>query len=472
MALIGRIEEQRQFNIITAAESPSLVAVYGRRRVGKTFLIKEFYKHQFTFYATGLANANTQAQLIAFHGALQEYFKIKDGLPANWMAAFGLLKKYLSKQRGKRILFLDELPWLDTPRSDFLTGFEWFWNSWASSQKYLKCIVCGSAASWMITKLLNNTGGLYNRVTHRFKIEPFTLAETEMFLQQKNIVMSRYQITKLYMALGGIPYYLDQVQKGDSDATAIERLCFSQSGVLRNEFQFIFSSLFKDAGKHELIIQKIYELGRQANREALVKATKIESSGDFSKKLNELIECGFVSAYVPFGLQSSKKIYVLSDYFSLFYFKFMSAQKKYSKGMWVHKIMDTSISAWHGYSFELLCFNHIDAIVKALGISGIYCEVSPWLHISKAGKAGAQIDLILDRSDKSINICEIKFSEKPYTITKNYDLTLRKKAGIFENATGTRKALLCTMITTFGLQPNAYANSYVQASVTLDDLFK
>jgi uncharacterized protein len=471
MKLIGRVAEQQQFDEIMANTNASFVALYGRRRVGKTFLIKEYFNHDFTFYATGLANANTTMQLFTFNNALQEYFNTTTTILHNWLEAFMLLKKCLQQSKKSKTIFLDELPWFDTAKSDFITGLEWFWNSWASTQKKLKLIVCGSAAAWMTAKLLNNTGGLHNRLTHHLKISPFTLLETEEFLQQKNIVLSRYQIVKLYMALGGIPYYLDQVRKGESDVQAIERLCFSPSGILKTEFNFIFTSLFKDASKHELIVKKIYELGRQATRDNIAKETKIESSGDFSKKLMELEESGFIKSYVPFGLQKSKKIYILADYFSLFHLKFIAPNNKYDKGMWINRIADTSITTWQGLSFEFVCFDHLQAIKKALGIEGIQSVASPWYYKGIGNKSGAQIDLLIDRKDNVINLCEIKFSNNPYIITKKYDEEMRKKLNTFYTETKTRKAIFPTMITTFGLHKNEYTTSFVQSDITIDKLF-
>ncbi len=471
MKLIGRAEEILQLNEIVHNSNANFVALYGRRRVGKTFLIKEFFNHSFTFYTIGLANATTQEQLFSFNNAIQEHFNIKTKQPKNWLETFLLLKKCLAKSKGKKIIFLDELPWLDTAKSDFMTGLEWFWNSWASTQKNLKLIVCGSAASWMINKLLKNTGGLHNRVTHRLKINPFTLAETEQFLKQKNFALSRFQIVKLYMTMGGVPYYLDQVRKGESDTQAIERLCFTTNGMLKNEFEFIFTSLFKDASKHELIISKIFALGRQATRENIVKATKIESSGDFSKKLMELEESGFISSYAPFGQNKSKKIYLLSDYFSLFHFKFIATANKYEKGMWTNRITDAGIIAWRGLCFELVCINHIQAIKTSLGIQGIYSTSAPWLFKGNNKKDGAQIDIIIDRKDGVINLCEIKFCESEFTITKKYDLEMRNKLSVFLSETKTRKAIFPTMITSFGLQKNAYATSFIQCQITMDALF-
>jgi uncharacterized protein len=471
MSIVGRIEEKELLTDIVNQTSPCFVALYGRRRVGKTFLVKEFFNHQFSFYTTGLAKGNTKAQLANFHSSLQTYFSSSDALPTNWMQAFKQLENHLKKVKGKKVIFIDELPWLDTKRSDFMMAVEAFWNSWASTQKNLKLIVCGSAASWMINELINETGGLYNRVTHRMKIHPFTLAESELFLKSKGISLTRYQITKLYMTLGGIPFYLDLIRKGESDVQSIDRLCFSKGGMLKTEFDFIYKSLFDNYDKYKLIITKMFELGRQASREAISKACGIQSSGDFTDKLNDLEESGFITSYIPFGKNKSNKIYLVSDYFSLFHLRFIANHNKVGKGFWAQQLRDSSVFSWMGLSFELICFDHIQQIKKALGIEGVYCETSPWYYKGHNQKSGAQIDLVIDRRDNVINLCEIKFSESKFSITKAYDLQLRNKQSVFAQETNSKKALFTTMITTYGLVSNAYATSFVQNSIELNQLF-
>jgi uncharacterized protein len=471
MNIIGRQYEIGKLTEIVESEQPAFVAVYGRRRVGKTFLIKEFFNHQFTFYATGLANSNTKTQLTNFAIFLSKSFEKDFKTPKNWLKAFDILQRELAKIEGNKVIFIDELPWYDTKKSDFLTGLEFFWNSWASTQKGLKLIVCGSAASWMINALIRNTGGLYNRVTHRMKIEPFTLFETEQFLQAKGIVTDRYQIINLYMVMGGIPYYLEQVKKGMSAAQNIENIAFQETGLLKSEFIFIFSSLFKNAQKHEELLRKIYVLGARATRENLVKHFKLISNGDLSLKLNELEESGFLKSYKPFGVNKSKQIYAISDYYTLFYFKFIENAGNYETGQWINRINDPSVNAWSGLAFEQICWDHIRLIKKKMGIEGVYSETSAWFKTGNAETQGAQIDLIIDRKDHIINLFEIKYSINPFAITKAYDLNLRQKIGVFKETTNTRKSVFLTFISTYGLIKNEYAHSIVQNEVTMDDLF-
>jgi uncharacterized protein len=471
MPILGRDAEKQRIKDIVETDKPAFVAVYGRRRVGKTYLIKEYFGNNFTFYATGLANSNTKTQLVNFTVFINKAFNSSHATPKNWFFAFAILQSELSKIKGDKIIFIDELPWFDTKKSDFLTGLEFFWNSWASAEKGLKLFVCGSAASWMINKLIRNKGGLYNRVTHRFKIEPFTLQETENFLQAQDIFIDRYQIVNLYMVMGGIPYYLEMIKKGESAAQNIERICFANDGALRTEFQFIFSSLFNNSEKHEKLLRKIFALGNRATRDNLVKELNILSSGDFSTKLNELEESGFIKSYTPLGVHKSKKIYVIADYYTLFYYKFIENASSYVEGNWINSINDSAVNVWAGLTFEQVCWDHTKNIKNKLGIEGIYSETSCWSKQADEAGAGAQIDLIFDRKDRVISLFEIKYSINPFTITKDYDLKLRNKIAAFKESTQTRKSVFLTVITTFGLVQNEYSRSIIHNEITMDDLF-
>jgi uncharacterized protein len=472
MKVLGRHAELSKFKQIVDSPKAEFVAVYGRRRVGKTFLIKEFFNYQFTFYATGLHKGNTQKQLTSFTIFINESFQANYEPFANWLEAFHTLIKELKKKKGKKILFIDELPWLDTKKSDFLTGLDFFWNSWASTQANLKLFVCGSAASWIINKLIKNKGGLHNRLTARVKLEPFTLHETELFLQSKSIALDRYQIVQLYMAFGGIPYYLEQVEKGWSAAQTIEQLCFKKSGLLKTEFSYVFSSLFANAEKHEQVIRAIFALGGSANREAIIAAGEFNSGGDVSTKLKELEESGFITTYIEYGMNSSKKIYAISDFYTMFYLKFIESTTKKWKDDWLNKIDDPEIKAWAGFTFEQVCLQHTPQIKETLKISGVSSNTTTWQKKGNAKTKGTQIDLIIDRRDRIINLCEIKFSINPFTITKAYDLALRNKIAVFKETTKTNKAVFCTMITTYGLVQNEYSRSIIQNEITMDDLFK
>ncbi len=470
--ITGRKKEIAVFDKLYQSKKSEFVAVYGRRRVGKTFLIKEIFGGNYSFHLTGLSKSNTRGQLINFHATLTRFLPEQEAMevPTSWFAAFQLLISYLEKQAiGRKVIFIDELPWLDTPKSEFITALEHFWNSWAFHRDDILLIVCGSATSWMISELINHHGGLHNRVTARMHLKPFNLAETETFLQTKGGAYDRYQIVQLYMAMGGVPFYLENIEVEESIAQNIDRMFFHEDGMLRGEFPNLYRSLFKKHERHVGIIQKLAERSKGMSRSELLDATGLPNGGTFTNILEELEQCGFIKKYIPFGKKKRDSLYQLTDPYSLFYLKFVANRKAFGTGIWLTQIDSPKWRAWSGYAFEHICFYHIEQIKKQLGIQGIYTEISAWR--SKESKDGAQIDLIIDRRDRVINICEIKFSESPYVINKSYAENLRHKLATFRQEAGTSKALFLTFMTTFGLKQNKHA-SLVQNSLEMEALFE
>ena len=470
--IIGRKKEIALMESLKESSKSEFLAVYGRRRVGKTFLIRQVFEEDFTFQLTGLANAKLQWQLANFYKALvRQNPRNKNIKPAtNWFDAFQELIDVLELSKSeKKVIFLDELPWLDTPNSGFMTALEHFWNSWASARKDIILIVCGSAASWMINKLLKNKGGLHNRITQRCKLEPFNLGETEEFFKSKNAVLERYQITQLYMTLGGIPYYLDVVDVAMSSYQNINKLFFEENAPLRIEFESLYESLFKKAQNHVAIIEALSEKSSGMTREDLIKTTKINNGGGTTTILQELEECGFIRKYNSYGKNQRGNIYQLVDFYSLFYLKFVKNSSVFDETTWLNGVDNPAFRAWSGYAFEMVCLHHIPKIKEALGISGIQTNTATWYSTDKETKA--QVDLLIERRDGIINLCEIKFSINSFIITKKYSEELRNKIAVFKEQTKTKKTVFLTMITSFGLQKNEYSNQLVQNSLTMDALF-
>ncbi len=470
MDFVGREREVAQILKLERSSKAEFLALYGRRRVGKTYLIKSLYSEVFSLYITGIANVSVKEQLVNFNLALKKYSKSKWDIPENWLQAFQQLIAHLEKSKQKRkIMFIDELPWFDTPNAKFIQALEHFWNSWASARKDIFLIVCGSAASWMLNKLIRNKGGLYNRVTHRMKIEPFNLHECRLFLEKKRVALDAYQIIQLYMVLGGIPFYWETVSKGKSAAQIIEETCFSDGGILQNEFNAIFQSLFLQPERHLAIVKALAIKAKGLLRGEIADISGLSNGGGLSRLLEELEESGFITTYVPFGRTSRSTLYQLSDFYSLFYLKFLFRQSKQGKNRWIKMIDSPVHRAWSGYAFEQVCLYHIQQLQHALGVSGIETQISSWRSMND--KKGAQIDLIIDRRDQVINLCEMKFSINPYTISKKYADELRNKIGCFKSETQTRKAVFLTMITTFGINKNEHYGSVVQNDLTMDVLF-
>ncbi|HWY10802.1 MAG TPA: ATP-binding protein [Bacteroidia bacterium] len=471
MIIIGREKEIAILNRKMASDKSEFIAIYGRRRIGKTYLIRNVFEGKFTFRLTGLAQATLQDQLANFNTAMQEQYPVEGRKNSdNWIEAFKQIRVVVEKSKQKKkVIFIDELPWFDTARAGFVSALEHFWNSWASGRNDILLLVCGSAASWMINTLINNKGGLHNRVTQKIKIEPFTLKECEELLEHKKITLDYYQVVQLYMVLGGVPFYWDAVEKGFSASQNINKLCFESNSLLISEFNNLFKSLFVKAERHEAIITTLAKKGKGLTRVEISAESKLADGGGLTRLLDELEESGFIRRYIPFGKKLRNSLYQLSDFFSLFHIKFIKAQKTFDKNHWLKMIDSPKHRAWSGYAFEQVCLAHVSQIKNALGISGMETETSSWKSMLSAN--GAQIDLIIDRRDGVINVCEMKFSINPFIIDKKYDAELRNKIGAFKSETQTKKSVFLTMITTFGLQSNTYSGN-VQNDFKMDILFE
>ena len=439
--------------------------------MGKTYLIRETFGYKFTFQHTGLAKGNTKEQLFSFAISLRDAGYDDCPIPKSWLEAFSLLSTYLKDSTDeKKIVFLDELPWMDTPRSNFISAFEHFWNGWASARKDIVLIICGSATSWIINKVINDHGGLHNRVTKQIALQPFTLKECEMFAQSKGLEMSRYQLAECYMVFGGIPYYWSLLEKGLSLAQNIDKIIFAKNGKLSNEFDQLYASLFKSPEQYIDIVTALGKKKAGMTREEIIAATDKYSNGALSKVLDELEYCGFIRKYNGFDKKSKQAIYQLIDNYTLFYFKFIQQNENNDEHFWSASIDSAMHRAWSGLAFERLCMAHTQQIKAALGIAGVLSNVYSWRKEADETSDGAQIDLLIDRKDQVINLCEMKYSLSEYAIDAEYEQKLRNKKSAFINATNTRKAVHLTMVTTFGIKVNAHSG-IVQNEITLEDLF-
>jgi len=468
----GREKELQKIRSLITSGRSEFLAVYGRRRVGKTMLIREALQQNFTFRLTAIGNADKRQQLVNFHTSLKKLVAPHKELPIpkNWFEAFQQLIEYLENSTAERkLVFLDELPWFDTAKSDFMPSLEHFWNSWASYRSDVILVVCGSAASWMINELINHKGGLHNRLTARIRLEPFTLKEAEALLKDKNQTIDRYQIIQIYMVTGGIPFYLNNFDGGLSAMQNIENLCFTQDGPLRNEFNNLFPALFSNSERHIAIVEAIAAKNKGLTRKEIIEATRLPGNGSTSKLLMELEESGFIRKYIPFGRDKRESLYQLIDLYTLFYLKFIRKGELLDENNWINAMESSLYRAWSGYAFELVCLCHILQIKQGLSISGMITQAASWRGGNR--DKSAQIDLLIDRRDHVINLCEIKFSQYKFTITKEYAAQLEQKMAIFQAETATTKAVWLTMISTFGLQENDYSRRLVQKSVTMEVLF-
>lgn len=468
--IIGREREIGVLQACTESDRAEFIAVYGRRRIGKTFLVKQFYSDTFDFYTSGIYQGSRRDQLALFNKQLNKYANSVYPIPNTWFEAFNQLEHYISNLNKERIIiFFDELPWMDVPRSKFLQALESFWNMFASTRNNLKLVVCGSATTWMISKLIGNKGGLYNRLTCSIKLEAFTLRETESYLKHAGMCWTRKQIVDCYMTIGGTPYYLSLLKKDLSVFQNIDNLFFSTDAPLRTEYKFLFRSLFNDSTNYRNVVNLLAKHGQGMTRSEIREALKMSDGGMLSDILNNLCSCDFVRCYSGFKKKERDVMYQLSDLYILFYLRFVTnANYNNDHRAWSNMIDNPARRAWSGYAFEQVCFSHVAQLKQALGINGILSSVCSWR--SRHADKKAQIDMIIDRRDQVINLCEMKYSSAPYEITKDYYQHLMDRQELFRSETSTRKALMLTIVSALGLKSNAYSAS-IPRVLTLEDLF-
>ncbi len=472
MNIIGRRKEIDRIEQCLYSKRPEFMVVYGRRRVGKTYLIKEYFNNTFSFYATGIMDANTHGQLKAFNESLKFYGDKEKKAPKDWFEAFGRLRMLLEKDdvvrdpvSKKRVVFLDEVPWMDTARSDFKSALEFFWNGWASSCEDILLIVCGSATSWIISNILNSRGGFYNRVTNRLWLMPFTLGECEEYFKSNGMIMTRKQVIESYMVFGGIPYYLNLLDRRQSLIQNIDSLVINSNGQLHYEFDHIFASLFKKPVKHIAVINALINHKTGMLRTELALCQGLTDGAGLTKVLGELEECGFIQKSKNISKDKSGFLYRIIDPFVLFSHTFL---KEKGIDSWTKFYKTAAYYSWRGLAFETVCMWHVPQIKAALGISGVSTNECSWK--SKQKKGGAQIDLLLDRKDDVINICEMKFSDEEYEIDANYEEELWHKVEVYRTEMNSSKAIHITLVSASGLKKNEHFDA-VQNLITGDDLF-
>jgi len=465
----GRHIEKEKFNESLNSHRSELIAIYGRRRIGKTYLIREYFSKNMLFSFSGLRDGAKQNQIENFMIELRAISnKFRDSKHENWLQAFDLLKQYLKgikETKKKKVIFIDEFSWIAAPKSKFLMDFEYFWNSYCTKRDDLIVVICGSAASYMVQKIIKNKGGLHNRITRKIRLLPFNLFETEQFLLKNGIKYTRYDLVQIYMALGGVPHYLEKLNKGLSSSQNIDTLCFSKDGVLNDEFNQLFASLFDDSERHMKLIKTLSKTNKGLTRNELINQSRLPSGGDFSIKLEELIESGFVTDYPYFQNKRQLTLYRLTDEYSRFYLKFIENNKNGGDGTWQKLFSTQSYLSWSGFAFETLCLKHIQQIKKALRIDAIYTISSSWFN------ENAQVDMLIDRSDNVMHLCEMKFYNSEFAIDKSYYLNLKNKIVALQQDTKTRKNIFVTLITTYGIKENEYSKELVQIYPTSSILY-
>jgi len=462
---VGREREKEELTRLNESNQAEFVALYGRRRVGKTYLIRTFYNDNFCFYATGLARGNRKEQIANFYKSLCEYSKSQPKYPNDWYEIFDILKQIISASRKRRkVVFLDELPWMDTQKSEFLKALELFWNSWGCMQQHLLLIVCGSAASWMVKNIIRNKGGLHNRLTCHIHLAPFNLSETKQYLRTQNIRWNEETIAEIYMIMGGIPYYLHLLDKSKSPAQNIDRLFFAPNALLGDEYNNLFSSLFKKSDEYEKIISALNKKRSGFTRDEIAKACHMSNGGGLSRRLEELEQCGFIRRSQPLNERFFR--YQLVDFYCLFYHMFLHGTHYYDRDAWQHIQSSPRYNNWLGLSFERLCFAHVYEVQKALGINGIATKTYAF------STPTAQMDMIIERADRVISLCEMKYTTLPYSLSKQEAEKLSKRKERLLELIPSHKQVLISLVSNHAPKRNSYYNELITCCITIKDLFR
>ncbi len=472
--LLGRSQEKQILEKALTSQNAELVAVIGRRRVGKTLLVRTVYQEHLMFQMTGIQGATKKEQLRHFFHKLTEQAgeKLTATPPKDWRSALYLLENYLNQLEAKTpmVIFFDEIPWIASKNSGFLAAFGSFWNDWASMRNVV-IVICGSSASWMIERVVRHKGGLHNRVTRLIDLKPFTLSETERYLKSREIKLSRYEIILLYMVTGGVPYYLSGIERGQSANQAINQLCFTRNGFLQGEFSKLYAALFERPDNYVAVVRALAGAWKGLHRDDIAKHTKIPNGGGLTKVLGHLETCGFISSYLSFGQKRKNKLYRLTDSYSLFYLQFVEGTDITQDNVW-HRLSSTPAwHSWSGYSFENLCLLHVGGIKNALGISGIHSVQSSYSFSGNDLYDGLQIDLLIDRADHTISLCEIKFYRDNFVINKSYSASLRRRVTTFEEISRTRKTVQLVFISVYGLRTNQHSLGLVDHDLNAECLF-
>jgi AAA+ ATPase superfamily predicted ATPase len=473
MKIIGREKEQKLLEQCIESKYPEFIAVYGRRRVGKTFLIREYFHDNFAFHLTGISGEAMSTQLGYFDIAMKKYGN-RDYAPASdWHVAFTNLIEMLGKTKntecGKKIVFIDELAWLDTKRSGFLSALEHFWNSWGAGRPDLVLIICGSASSWMTKKIFKSRGGFHNRITKRIRLAPFSLKECHAFLLDHNIDYDPGSLSEAYMVFGGIPYYFSLFQRGLSVSQSIDEMCFAENAPLENEFTELYRSLFSNADRYITLVRILNTKRKGLSRDEIIRAAGLSSGGTLTDILDDLEQSGFITSYEDFSRTHDRFLYRLTDLFTCFYLEYMGRHKQRNINFWANHRDEGSALVWRGYAFETLCMLHIRQIKYALSIAGVSAKVSTWRDPSP--KSNMQIDLIFDRKDGILDLLEMKYTNNEFVVDKAYADKLIERKNAFAQQTNTRKTIHLILVTSFGLKKNNYSHSFDHV-ITLEDIVR
>lgn len=443
---VGRELELKKLRAIGEADEPSIVVVYGRRRVGKTELLEQAFRHRNILKFEGIEGlsekdqyANAMRQLAKYVG---EDLLTKVQI-TSWSEFFDLVARYTKE--GTWTIYLEELQWLANYESKLLSELKYAWDNQFRRNPKLLLILCGSAPSFMLEKVVHSKA-LYNRSQHEIHLQELSISETKLFLKNR----SDREIFNAYLSVGGIPEYLKWV---DKESSVFQGLCthaFTSGSFFSREFEKIFTSSLANNKHYREIIETLSRC-KFLSREELAEKLKLTSGGTLSILLTDLEKCGFISKYCPYNLSNSSNVirYAIADNYLHFYFNFIRPiQSKIENGDYNEvpqsAIKMDSYAKWLGFAFERWCRKYSRVIAKILGFSGVqYRSGAYFSRATNKKDPGYQIDLVFDRADKVYTICEMKYLQSPAGIKVIGDM--ERKLSFFPNKgkNTIHKVLIC-----------------------------
>jgi AAA+ ATPase superfamily predicted ATPase len=476
---IAREKEAHILDRLWDSTEAELVALYGRRRVGKTFLVRSILGQRIPFFElTGVKDGSTRLQLDNFAKVLSRVFYpgISVAPPKTWHQAFDMLVAAIDARPPdeKTTIFLDELPWLASPRSGLLQALDHAWNAELSRRPKVRLIACGSAASWMMKNVINAKGGLYNRVTRRVHLRPFSMLEAAAYLKSRGVRFTPMQMITTYLALGGVPYYLRLIEPELSAMQALHAVCLAPEAPLSDEFDRVFASLFEHDHEHQKIVKELAKHRYGVERKKLVKLLGKRSGGRLSNRMTELEASGFIRAFTPYGKDTRDTYYRLVDEFTLFCLRWMIPVTRkgggYTASGWQSQIRQPSWHSWAGYAFEGVCLKHADVLQDLLAFSEVPSQVGTWRHVPRGGRDGngAQIDLLYDRDDGVLSLCEVKYRDGEYALDRGAARSLMHKLDVFQRRMKPRKRISLSLITSGSFRPNAWSQDLIERHASIE----
>jgi AAA+ ATPase superfamily predicted ATPase len=462
---IGRKVEIAQLTALIDLPRPSIAVIYGRRRVGKSELIRHVTQGKNVLSFEGLEGQPKHKQIKNFLFQLSAQSNIREKNISDWPDALILLRTLT--QDGQWIIILDEFQWMANYQNELVSVIKMIWEKYLSQNPDLTLILCGSIASFMKSKVLKSSA-LYGRTDYELNLHELNLSEISEFFPGKG----SDEVIDTAMLVGGIPKYLELISEYPSLYDALEPLAFSQDGFFKTEYDRLFASHFGKKPIFMKIIQTLATNPYGLTTGKLAKEMQVASGGTLCHQLDDLESAGFLHSIIPFDKPEGSKLrkYILMDAYVRFYHSIIRGSMKETTppNTQFHAIMSSPrYAAWAGMAFEFLCMRHHKEISRILGFHGIPYTAGPFFQRKTLDTPGVQIDLLFERSDKILVLCEMKYllASVPGDII---DQVNRKVSALQEKYPG--RTILKVLLTKTGSTETVAKKGYFFRIIRADEL--